>query len=618
MKPLGRVVCVAAVAACTQPQHPANGRVAHAGDYHVQQAATVCGAGPTVHGIDVSYYQGNIDWNAVAAAGHKFAIVRHSDGYFHDPKFQQNWEGVRAAGMIRGVYQWFEPNQDPVRQADELVAAVGVLGPGDLPVMADVEEPGPNVPSPAVYAARLRVWVDRVRAGTGRDPMIYTGHYYWPQYLATTEFSDLPLVHAQYTSRPCPNIPDAWANWTIWQYSSTGSVPGIVGNVDMNRFNGTEAQLQELAGASMDPECANPNYGGCAGTVITRCDHGQVASGDCGAFGAGCSVEGGAPHCVHPYCIIHGAGENATWCDGTVIKTCAGGQYSEGDCGAFGVVCSETGGTAHCIFPQCAAHGENSSWCEGAVINTCDNGLWTSGNCGAYGAACSDLGGTAHCVHPYCDGHGENSAWCTGDIIKTCRGGAYEEGDCAYYGASCSELGGTGHCVHPYCNGHGENATWCDATTAKSCALGVYAEVNCADTATTCADGVGCVGTPPPVDAGMAVADAAVAPDSAVATDAGATNVDASTPADASRPGADAGPRDAAVADAGGRDAGAVNTADAGGNVTPQPPTEPEPDGPGIGPFHCQSTPAHVWLGSIPIALLLLHRRPGRIRRKTQ
>lgn len=236
-------------------ENPSSRGVANAGgteEFTTQQAATTCGAGPTVPGIDVSSWQGNIDWNAVAGAGYKFAITRFSDGYYHDTKFAQNWQGIKSVGMIRGVYQYFEPNEDPVTQANQLLDAIGALGPGDLPVMLDVETPSNN-PSPAVYRQRIHQWVDRITQATGRAPMIYTGHYYWPQYVGTSEFSDLPLVHAQYTSAACPNIPDAWSSWVMWQYSSTGSVPGIAGNVDMDRFNGTLEQLQALAQSNRAP-----------------------------------------------------------------------------------------------------------------------------------------------------------------------------------------------------------------------------------------------------------------------------------------------------------------------------------------------------------------------------
>ena len=93
------------------------------GEGSVQQAIhSVCPAGQTTYGIDVSYYQGNIDWAAVAGAGVEFAIIRVSDGIgFHDPKFAQNWAGAKANGIIRGAYQFFRSDDDPIAQADLLI-----------------------------------------------------------------------------------------------------------------------------------------------------------------------------------------------------------------------------------------------------------------------------------------------------------------------------------------------------------------------------------------------------------------------------------------------------------------------------------------------------------------
>ncbi|MFO0682924.1 MAG: glycoside hydrolase family 25 protein [Sandaracinus sp.] len=213
---------------------------------------TVCGHGPTVEGIDVSEWQGNIDWNAVAGSGVRFAIVRISDGTYRDRTFAANWNGAQAAGLLRGAYQFFEPGVDPDVQADIVIAAVGVLGPNDMPVTLDVEAPSPSV-GPAEYTARIHRWVERVTNGTGRPPMIYTGRYYWDPYVASSDFAGLPLWHAQYTSAPCPNINDRWSDWTFWQYTSTGSVPGIGGNVDRNVFNGTFEQLQALAHSDQLP-----------------------------------------------------------------------------------------------------------------------------------------------------------------------------------------------------------------------------------------------------------------------------------------------------------------------------------------------------------------------------
>ncbi len=144
----------------------------------VDQGATVCGSGPTVKGIDVSTYQGTIDWAKVKADGVEFAIIRVSDGLNSpDSKFAANWSGAKAAGIIRGAYQYFEPGQDPIAQADMLLAKIGTPMPDDLPPTIDVEATGGQ--TPAVVAARVKQWIDHVKAAVGKDPIVYTGFYFW-------------------------------------------------------------------------------------------------------------------------------------------------------------------------------------------------------------------------------------------------------------------------------------------------------------------------------------------------------------------------------------------------------------------------------------------------------
>jgi len=214
----------------------------------------VCGSGPTVEGIDVSQWQSTVNWPMVRAAGKRFAIARILHWPVRDTRFDRNWREIRANGLIRGAYIYFDPRYEVATQADIVVRAVGRLGQGDLPVTLDIEQPPPGLPSPTRYAAMVRDLADRIEAGTGRRPMIYTGRYYWPSYVQSTAFRDHPLWHAQYTtSQPCPNIADAWRGWSFWQYSSTGRVSGISGNVDLDRFNGTYAELQRLAGFPAPP-----------------------------------------------------------------------------------------------------------------------------------------------------------------------------------------------------------------------------------------------------------------------------------------------------------------------------------------------------------------------------
>jgi lysozyme len=219
------------------------------------QAIEVC-VDDVVHGIDVSYYQGEVSWSEVAAAGYGFAIARINHSDFMDPEFDRNWAGIKEAGMLRGAYQYFEPGEDVAWQAQVVIDKLGVLGPGDLPAVIDVETDG-GLP-PAEVAQAVGEWLALVEAGTGKKPIIYTGKYFWQDNVASPDYADYPLWHAQYPNacQPpaapppdcgCANTADQWSQLVFWQYSSSGSVPGISGNVDLDVFNGTIEDLEALA-----------------------------------------------------------------------------------------------------------------------------------------------------------------------------------------------------------------------------------------------------------------------------------------------------------------------------------------------------------------------------------
>src|SRR5262249_28541265 len=146
----------------------------------------------------------------------------------------------------------FLPDQDAVAQADVVVNAVGQLGPGDLPVMLDMEDARGQ--SAATVTAKIHQWVDRVTAGTGRVPFIYTGAYFWDASVKTTDFAGLGLNVAWYGTT-CPGEPNAWSghHWMMHQYTSSGSVAGISGRVDLNVFNGTLDELKDLAHVNQTP-----------------------------------------------------------------------------------------------------------------------------------------------------------------------------------------------------------------------------------------------------------------------------------------------------------------------------------------------------------------------------
>ena len=226
-----------------------------------EQFDTVCGSGPTVKGIDVSYYQGTIDWTKVANDGVKYAFIRVADGSgYEDPKFKTYWDGSRAAGIVHGAYQFFRPSEDPIAQADLLLSKIGTPMPDDLPPVIDVEVSGGL--SATSVAAGVKAWINHVHAALGVTPIIYTGYYFWRDSVGDPNMSPSPLWHAQYSSASCPTIAPSWSTWAFWQYTSSGTIAGISGGVDTNRFNGTMDQLMALTQSNQSTPCLPIAHGG--------------------------------------------------------------------------------------------------------------------------------------------------------------------------------------------------------------------------------------------------------------------------------------------------------------------------------------------------------------------
>ena len=208
-------------------------------------AWALCPGPNTVEGIDISVWQGTIDWARVRAAGKEFAFARVANGTTVDTKFDANWPAMKAAGVLRGAYQYWRPGQDAMAQANVVIAEVGQLGPGDLPVVADVE--ATDGQTAATIISKLQTWIAVVEAGTGRRPIVYTARYFWNTNVNSTAFNSYPLWVANYYVS-CPSLPAAWSDFLFWQYTDSGSVDGITGNVDLDIFNGTRAELEHLAG----------------------------------------------------------------------------------------------------------------------------------------------------------------------------------------------------------------------------------------------------------------------------------------------------------------------------------------------------------------------------------
>ncbi len=245
---------------------------------------TVCASAGTIEGVDVSEFQGAIDWHAVHAAGRAFGIARISDGTQHvDPTFASNYAAMKAEGMVRGSYQFFRASEDPIAQANLVLGTIGHLGPGDLPPMLDVEVTDGQ--SNAVIDANIATWSAHIKAATGRAPLVYTSPYFWQQ-IGNPNSEGATLVVADW-GPSCPLVPQAWSNWQFWQYADNGHVSGIGGLVDLDRFNGTEASLLALAGGSTSASDV-PNPSDYVGIASTADGHGYwIAKGDGGMFSFG-------------------------------------------------------------------------------------------------------------------------------------------------------------------------------------------------------------------------------------------------------------------------------------------------------------------------------------------
>jgi lysozyme len=228
------VLALAAVAGPAAAQEPARDGAGH------------CGATLRLPGIDVSSYQGAIDWRRVRAAGVVFAFARVSDGVdVVDERFPENFAAMKRAGIRRGAYQHFRASADPEAQADLLVAAVRRAGRADLPLVADVETDDGMAPDQV--RARLARWLRRVERRTRRRPIVYTS----PAMSDTLggQFGGYHLWLAHYEVE-CPSLAAGWQRWAFWQHSSSGRVPGVNGAVDLDVFAGTAAELRRLGVAS--------------------------------------------------------------------------------------------------------------------------------------------------------------------------------------------------------------------------------------------------------------------------------------------------------------------------------------------------------------------------------
>lgn len=196
-----------------------------------------------VHGVDVSRWQGEMDWVKLRSQGANFAYIKATDGGDHlDPMFKKNWREANQAGLKRGAYHFFYWCRAASEQADWFIRNVPKEA-GALPPVIDVEWNGESRckrrPSRAQVLEKMQVFMDRLERHYGQRPIIYTAPDFYADNLKG-EFLDYPFwlrAVAQHPSKVYPG-----RKWVFWQYSGSGLSHGVTGKIDLNVFHGTEGQ----------------------------------------------------------------------------------------------------------------------------------------------------------------------------------------------------------------------------------------------------------------------------------------------------------------------------------------------------------------------------------------
>ncbi|KRE13255.1 glycoside hydrolase [Bosea sp. Root483D1] len=199
----------------------------------------------SIQGIDISRWQGEIDWAKVKDAGTRFAFIKATEGGDHlDPMFKKNWAEAKKAGVPRSAYHfvyWCRPAKDQVRWFKRHIPR----DPDALPPVLDVEwngeseKCGKKIPREKALA-KIREMLKGLQEHTGKKPIIYTDITFHEDVLEG-EFNDHPYW-LRSTAAPLKHRYER-KQWEFWQFTTTGRVPGISGDVDRNAFFGTEHEF---------------------------------------------------------------------------------------------------------------------------------------------------------------------------------------------------------------------------------------------------------------------------------------------------------------------------------------------------------------------------------------
>ena len=201
-----------------------------------------------VHGVDVSHYQGTIDWETLSQQNLDFAVIKATEGSTHiDDRFEENWQAAEQTHLYLGAYHFFSFDSEGDRQAASYIDTGGNLD-GKLAAVVDVEYYGNkknNPPARADVVKNLGALLDALEQHYQIKPIIYTTFTVYNEYIKG-EFEESPLwVRSIY----CPPEVLFGNKWSFWQYMDTAMLDGYAGDekyIDVNVFRGTMEELEEL------------------------------------------------------------------------------------------------------------------------------------------------------------------------------------------------------------------------------------------------------------------------------------------------------------------------------------------------------------------------------------
>lgn len=204
-------------------------------------------SGYEIHGIDISHYQGTIDWDELRNYGIiencpvRFVMIKATEGASKvDRNFKSNFHNAREHGFIRGAYHFWSIYSSPKAQADFFIRNVK-LEDGDLPPVLDVEHKSEEQ-SDDEFKRGVLTWLQAVEKEYGVKPIIYTYYKFKTQYLSDPIFNQYPYWIAHYYVDKV----EYKGQWKFWQHTDCGRLPGIKGYVDFNIYNGSYYDLRKL------------------------------------------------------------------------------------------------------------------------------------------------------------------------------------------------------------------------------------------------------------------------------------------------------------------------------------------------------------------------------------